>query len=201
MQTAYNQFRENIQRVRNLGLIYSSMNAQTTAALDLSDILRAQLVLTVSSLDQFIHGIVRIGMLQAYLGQRVKTKAFLVFKCSFETIIETNQNPTSNLWIDNEIRTVHGWQSFVQPDKISSAIHLISDVQLWQELGTRMNQNPVDIKLRLNLIIERRNKISHEADIDPVYGTYWFIDETMINESICFIEDLVNNIYAVINDN
>lgn len=39
MQVAIDQFRVNIARVRNLGAIYNTLNAQITAAIDLSDIL------------------------------------------------------------------------------------------------------------------------------------------------------------------
>ena len=45
MQVAIDQFRVNLARVRNLGVIHNTLNAQTTAAIDLSDILRSELVL------------------------------------------------------------------------------------------------------------------------------------------------------------
>jgi len=60
MQTVINQFRTNISRVRNLGSIFGALNSQTTSVLDLSDILRAELVLAVSALDHFIHELVRL---------------------------------------------------------------------------------------------------------------------------------------------
>ena len=47
MQTAIDQFRTNINRVRNLGSIFEALDSQTTSVLDLSDILRAELVLAV----------------------------------------------------------------------------------------------------------------------------------------------------------
>lgn len=66
MQAAISQFRANLERVRNLGAIYKTFRIQTTEVLDLSDILRAQLVMAVSAFDQYIHEIVRLGMLEAY---------------------------------------------------------------------------------------------------------------------------------------
>ena len=61
MRAAINQFRTNIERVRNLGTIYKALNAQTTDILDLSDLLRAELVMAVSAFDHYIHEIVRLG--------------------------------------------------------------------------------------------------------------------------------------------
>ena len=51
MQSALDQFRISIARVRDLISIHNSVKAQSTPALDLSDILRAALVLAVSALD------------------------------------------------------------------------------------------------------------------------------------------------------
>ncbi len=50
MKTSIEQFRENIARVRNLDAIYTGLIHRTTSALDLSDILRAEIVLGVSAL-------------------------------------------------------------------------------------------------------------------------------------------------------
>ena len=70
-------------------------------------------------------------------------------------------------WLENEIRETLGYQSFQQPDKIADAIRLISDKKLWQEVANNMNKSAKDIKQPLTLIVDRRNKIAHEADIDP----------------------------------
>ena len=42
------QFRENLKRVQNLGGLYDVLNQQTTSALDLTDLLRSQVVIVVS---------------------------------------------------------------------------------------------------------------------------------------------------------
>ncbi|MEY3827430.1 MAG: hypothetical protein RLZZ148_2249, partial [Cyanobacteriota bacterium] len=55
MQSALDQFYISIQRVRDLIALYHSLTAQTTSAVDLSDILRSALVLAVSALDYYIH--------------------------------------------------------------------------------------------------------------------------------------------------
>ncbi len=56
--------KKNIKQARQLGGIYRALRSQTTAALDLSDILRAELVLAVSAFDNSAHEITRIGMLE-----------------------------------------------------------------------------------------------------------------------------------------
>ena len=66
MQTAIDQFRWNLARVRNLGSLHSILSAQTTAALNLTDLLRSELVMTVSTLDLYVHEVVRLGMLECF---------------------------------------------------------------------------------------------------------------------------------------
>ncbi|MDE5122675.1 MAG: hypothetical protein O4965_22525 [Trichodesmium sp. St19_bin1] len=49
-------------------------------------------------------------------------------------------------------------------------------------------------------MVERRNKIAHEADIDPSYniGERWPIDEDMVNDAVNFIEGVVHSIHQVL---
>lgn len=72
MQSALDQFRISIGRVRDLIALHNSVKAQATSALDVSDILRASLVLVVSALDYYIHEIVTLGMLEIHCGQRAE---------------------------------------------------------------------------------------------------------------------------------
>ena len=99
MQAALDLFRENIRRSRDLIAIFRVMNVQTTVALDLSDILRAGLVMSVSALDHFVHEIVRLGMLEAYRAERVRTPAFLRFQVALEGLLETSSNPNAKQWL------------------------------------------------------------------------------------------------------
>jgi hypothetical protein len=199
MQTAYDQFIENITRVKQLGQLYSALKIQTTSALDLDDLLRAELVLTVSALDYFIHEIVRIGIIQSFERNRSQTKSFLFFQCGLNSVIAFSQNPKSIDWLDNEIRIHHGWKSFEHPDNIAQAISLISDEKLWDRVGQSLSDSPANIKEKLRLIVDRRNKIAHEADIDPTNPpSRWPIDEQMVNETIEFVENVVKVIFNIV---
>jgi hypothetical protein len=47
----------------------------TTVAIDVSDMLRAQIVLGVSALDHLVHEMARLGMIESAKGARQKTDA------------------------------------------------------------------------------------------------------------------------------
>ncbi|MFP4134434.1 MAG: HEPN domain-containing protein [Halothece sp.] len=251
MQQAIEQFRISITRVRNLIALHNSVKVQSTSALDLSDMLRASLVLTVSALDYYIHEVVTLGMLEIHQGNRPEPEpkrnasqsAFSRFQVSLggareerlialdisswlENEIQQSQGfdfleqtyTVSDLlpivsdsllnklnrssWLEDEIREKLGYQSFQQPNKIADAIRLISDKKLWDEVANKLGKTSQEIKQELGVIVDRRNKISHEADIDPTFGIgdRWDIDEIMVSEAVDFIEQLVETIHQVISN-
>ncbi len=186
-------------RVRDIGALHDALRAQTTQTLDLSDILRAELVLAVSALDHYIHEVVRAGMLEIYRGLRPETPSFLQFSVSLGSLLGRVDGTERNDWLDAEIRRRHKWLTFQQPDKIADAIRLISDVTLWEEVGRRLGMGYADVKNELSLIIDRRNKIAHEADVDPTLpGARWPITGQQVNDALGFIEGVVNSLDAIL---
>lgn len=199
MQTAIDQFRTNISRVRNLGAIFETLDFQTTPVLDLSDLLRAELVLAVSALDHFIHELVRLGMLEAYRGNRPRTGRFLGFQVSLESALTGIANNTEEQWIDSEIRTRNGYRSFQEPEKISEAMRLVSDIPLWMNVGQRMRSTPEEVKENLRMIVKRRNQIAHEADMIPTsFEERWPIDRILVSDAVDMIEKIAEAIYDVV---
>jgi hypothetical protein len=249
MQSALDQFRISIGRVRDLITLHNSVKAQATGSFDPSDMLRVALVLAVSALDYYVHEVVTLGMLEIHRGQRPEPSssanttqsAFSRFQVSlggarqdrltavdiaswleaelqqaygYDFLQQSHTvsalipaisssmldrlNNTS--WLESEIRERLGYQSFQQADKIADAIRYISDKKLWEEVATQMTKPTKDIKQQLNSIVDRRNKIAHEADIDPTYGigSRWEIDELIVGDAVDFIERLVENIHQVL---
>ena len=103
-------------------------------------------------------------------------------------------------WLENEIRETLSFKSFQQPDKIADAIRLISDKKLWDEVSAKIGKPTKEIKQQLILIVDRRNKIAHEADIDPTFniGNRWNIDEFLVNDAVDFIEQVVESIHQML---
>lgn len=198
MQTALDQFNDNMLRVRNLDAIVTSISGLTTAVIDLSDLLRAQIVLSVSALDHYVHEITRLGMIEIVEARRPQTLAFARFAISMESALLGFSSANAS-WLDNEIRTRHSYLSFQQPDRIAEAIRLFSSIELWNSVGARMATPPSDVKSRLALIVDRRNKIAHEADIDPSYpNTRWPITPQLARDTTSFIESVCHAIHHLV---
>lgn len=137
--------------------------------------------------------------------QQTQGYTFLQQSYTVSALIPTLSNSIVNRlnntsWLESEIRERLGYQSFQQADKIADAIRYISDKKLWDEVAIQMTKPAKDIKQQLNSIVDRRNKIAHEADIDPTFniGSRWNIDEVIVGEAVDFIEILVESIHQVL---
>lgn len=102
-------------------------------------------------------------------------------------------------WIRVEVKRKLGYQSFQRPEKISDAIKLISDIFLWNELANELSEPADTIQMKLDLIVDRRNKIAHEADVNPAFPLErWPIDQKMASDSVDYTEVIVKSIHKVV---
>lgn len=213
------QFRENITRVHTLGGLHTAFSDTTTSAVDLTDLLRAQIVMIVSALDLYIHEITRIGMLEVYNRKRPQTDAYLRFQVTLGSAMEgielvmqsvsdasednTNKDEwLDDEWLDSEIRAKHSHLSFQEPNKIADAIRLFSSCELWPSVAKQLNLDVQDVKTRLGAIAKRRNQIVHEADLDPTYPgtvTRWPISPMDVSDALNFIQDICEAIHTISN--
>ena len=202
MLSPIEQLRENITRVQTLGGLHQAFDQQTTPVIDLSDLLRAQIVMSVSALDHYIHEITRVGMLEVYDGARPQTPAFLRFQVTMNATMMGISKPNENDWFDREIREKHGHQAFQHPDNIANAVRLFSSCELWRSVALELNLTDQEIKNRLRAIVNRRNQIVHEADLDPSYpgsGNRWPISPLDVTSASDFIQDVCEAIHIVVN--
>jgi len=200
MHNVINQFHSNFGRVKAIGGLYDALSGLTTPIIDASDLLRAQIVMAVSALDYYVHEVTKLGMIEVFNGTRTPTVAFQRFQVSMDSVINNVTNiSTGTGWFESEIREKHSYLSFQQPDKIADAIRLFSQVSLWPSVATELSMTVDEVKTRLRLIIQRRNKIVHEADMDPSYpGTLWPISKSDASNAVLFIEALCEAIHSVV---
>ena len=179
----------------------SALDSTTTSAVDLTDLLRAQIVMIVSALDLYIHEITRVGILEVYNGTRPQTDAFLRFQVSLDLVMQGISNTSRDEWLDTEIRERHSHQSFQEPDKIADAARRFSSCELWQSVAIRLNLYVRDVKSRLSAIVKRRNQIVHESDLDPTYpGTVirWPSSPADVSDTLGFVQDVCEAIDIVL---
>ncbi|MGJ4900387.1 HEPN domain-containing protein [Bradyrhizobium sp. HKCCYLS2058] len=197
MLDAISSYRANIARVQSLGGLNAALGTMVTDAIDLSDILRAGHVLAVSALDHFVHEAVRIGMLEVFDGKRAMTPAYARFRVPLDALSANAAITRANF--EDEIRSQHSFQSFQHPDRLADAFRLVTEIKLWDALGDKLGRPAKDLKDALRLVVDRRNKIAHEADVDPTYpNARWPITIADLNSTIDFTNGIVEGIYDLV---
>lgn len=182
---------------------------QLTLALTPDELLRAEWVARVSALDLYVHELVAQGMKETFEGHRKRSTAFLRFQLSNEVLLRiqaTTLPEAASSAYDLEIRSRLGLMTYQEPEKIAEGIRLISDVSLWTSIATSQGSTPATMdndakvaKRGLSLIVERRNKIAHEGDLQPnVPRTPWPISQADLQYVAGFIRRIVDAIDQIV---
>lgn len=201
MSPPLKSFEKNIESIKMLDNIYKYFSNQLQA-IDLSEILRAELVLLVSAFDCYIHDIVKHGMLEIFNGQRKTNSKFTEFRIpmSFvQQIILADSDIQKKQLIEAAIKKTNSKNSFQSPSIIDNTLQFISVKNIWGQIKDDIGMEPCDIKHKLGLIVNRRNKIAHEADIDSITDEKTEILHEDIIDSIDFVSKVTNAIDKIIN--
>lgn len=218
MNVALTTFADGITAVRNIFPIYDHLEKDLKLPVEVtSDLLRSQIVYTISALDRLIHELVRIGIIEIFNGQRLLTNKFKnhTFKAStLMSIMDTLRSdslPSSpeempEFIINREVVEKLGFLAFHAPDKVKDALSYIWNephkmIILAKEMGLRGitdNDKQQQLEQTLQLIATRRNQIAHEADVDDITHGRRTITRDMVSDSIDFVENLGNSIYKCV---
>lgn len=191
-------FKQNIGYARDLVSTAMALSALVTSAISTDDLLRSALVQGVSAFDHFVHEEVRARMILTHQGSHARARGYGRFRVCLDSVTSALSQPDGTAWLEQEIRDQHGYLSFQQPDRVAEAYRFISDIKIWDEVAQRVGKTSDEIKRQLKLIVDRRNKIAHEADTDPTPPRSRYpIDDALVLESLNFLEEVVDALCAV----
>lgn len=195
-------FDNGINRVRNIDSLFVHLSTQFNFnSSDISDLLRSEIVYSISSFDRLIHDLVKSGMLEAFKGQRVQTSSYRNFNITLNQFSAINNAsiPPAEYIFEQTITSNHKHLSFQYPDKVTEALSLIwQENHKWQQIATKMGMNQNDVKTELKNIVIRRNQIVHEGDFDLFTGSILSISHSDTLQAVDFIDNLGNSIYDLV---
>jgi hypothetical protein len=195
MTRAWPYFEANAERARSLVGLYEAHRALFSPVLNSDDMLRSALAAIVSALDAYVHQRCKQGLIETFLGIRSEAQGFRLFQLSASTFMSYVTSGMQLAALESAIHEKLGWQSFQMPDKIADAWRLISDVKVWHEVAVELGMSPPDVKVKLKLIVDRRNSIVHEGDMRPDrVGELWPIDSVEVSGNIDFIVMIVRGL-------
>jgi hypothetical protein len=195
-------FDNGINRVRNIDSVFVHLTSQLGFnPTDVSDLLRSEIVYSLSSFDRLIHDLVKVGMIESFKGLRTATNAYKNFYITLNQFdaINSASIPPAEFVFGQTITSSHKHLSFQEPDKVTEALSLIwHENHKWQKIATEMGYNQNDLKTELKNIVIRRNQIVHEGDFDLFTGNIQTITHFDTQQSVDFIDRLGNTIYDLV---
>nr|WP_281379545.1 HEPN domain-containing protein [Ancylobacter tetraedralis] len=164
--------------------------------MDCSDILRSALMLSISSFDLFMHEIHRLEILERLkIGQEIPA-----LKVPYGAAITSGVLQMEI--VDEYIRRENSYKSFVAPDKVGDCLRIIMD-NPWDKISAEIGQPAAELKSNLKRFVDLRNRIAHEADVNPAYAgiALWPIYSEDVSNSISFIRNIGLGISKAVNSN
>ena len=191
------------ERCDHLTALHAYIARNVAGVLKPDELLRAEWVARVSALDLYVHELVAQRMLAIFNGMVAKSPAYQEFRIPNDAVhrIQSAQNPTiaANAF-DLEVRKQLSIQTYQHPEKIAGGIRLCSMVELWNEVALLTREDPKQLKAILTAIVERRNKIAHEGDMQPTVPRIpWPIAAADLALVSSTIERIVRGIDKVVN--
>jgi hypothetical protein len=171
MHSALMLFKENMEEVKNLTFLYEYLESSIRSPLSFDDLLRSQIVYSVSAFDKLIHDVIRIGIMEIFTNRRQPTPKYLAESISISTYNDLNfaTFPPREYIFEQAIIKKFKTFSYQDPEKVSEGLSYIwEEKQKWQKIAFKMAIDDKTAKTTLKLITIRRNSIAHESDIDPL---------------------------------
>lgn len=196
-------------RCDGLSAMHAYLAAQTTIALPASELLRAEWVARVSALDMYVHELIAQRMLLIFEGKLSPTIQYNSFALSLETMarIRSASSPSdASSAFDLDVRKRLSLNTYQDPEKIADGLRLCSTAELWNQVAQHQGASGLDInkkakalKSQLRAIVDRRNKIAHEGDLQPAMPRDpWGISQADLAIVSAFVNSIVISIDAVI---
>ena len=168
-----------------------ALHGNALAGVDITESFRASVVLSVSALDSYVHNLCVEGIIESFANARLRNCYFGEVRVRLIAAEMGLQSGSSN-WLEGEVRNLFSRDTFQRPDDISKALRFVDDrPKKWARISARLGSTSESAKAQLNSIVDRRNMIVHEADIDPVWGGSRSLTPDDTEVAIDFISRLV----------
>jgi hypothetical protein len=202
-------FDEVWQRCELFAALHGYISNHATGALQPDELLRAEWAARVSALDLYIHELVAQNLLHIFEGTRPTCPGLVKLQISGGALMRIQTAVTAadrSVAFDLEIRTKLRRLTFQDPDDIADGVRLIHAGKLWNEVAVKLGATTATLtadtealKKRLSLIVDRRNKIVHEGDLQPtIPRTPWPISRADVSDVAAFINQIVSAIDAIV---
>ena len=201
MYNSLSAFKLNISGTRELASLYDYLRDQVKTPTTFDDLLRFQIVYSVSAFDKLIHDVIRIGMVRIFTGNRAPTAKYLAEKISMSAYaaLSAATIPPKEFYFEQEIIGKLRLITYQSPENVNEGLSYVWDEKYkWQKIAAAMGLTEDAAKTQLRLIVDRRNKIVHEADVDIATGGKFTILKADCETTVSYLENCGQKIVSLI---
>lgn len=167
---AFHELCSNLDYARDLVSGGKHLQRLQVTAFDVADLYRAAWVQAVSALDHWVHRELYDRALGFALNvSEERPPQFFNLRIPMRMFEDVHHHRSRTLQeaFTEHLRDHFGYQSFQAPEKIKQALAHVTAEPLWPNVEKQLDSAVA----RLKDIVNRRNRIAHEADRDPDDGT------------------------------
>lgn len=190
-------FERQVKEIENLSKIYVYLSRNNVCVADISMLLRSEYVLLVSAFDNYLHQIVRRKFVKDFFDGGVNLGKLQLSVDVAHELFNVCERYEGEIILRNALKKTLGDKSFQAPIAVEWALGLINIHSIWKKMGKYNNMSGKDNKNKMALIVQRRNQIAHEFDID-YNGELRDIELDTINDCKNFLSCLVDCIDGLI---
>jgi hypothetical protein len=200
-------FDEIWRRADLFATLHAFLTNNAASVIQSDELLRAEWAMRVSALDLYVHEVVSQNLLKIFQGMRPVCPGYSKLQISSDTLMRIHASGpglASDIAFDLEIRTRLARVTYQFPDDIADGIRMVSPIEFWNEIARHHGAAPASLRIdtatlkgELTQIVNRRNKIVHEGDLEPgIPRLPWSISREDVDQVKITIEKVVHGMEA-----
>jgi hypothetical protein len=160
------EFQGDITRARDMVGLGQAIGTMTNGRVDSQDLYRSALVQGVAAWDRYVHGVVLDRAVEIMLGrvQAGKTSKIGLPLGTVAVLMNVTGQADRELTARSVFAERRSKETYQRPDDVAAALAMVGVNSVWSTAFPNAEQ----AKIRLGVVVERRNRIVHECDRDPV---------------------------------
>lgn len=190
-------FQQQACSLKNLSSMYQYLR-RSAPHMESDNLLRAEYVLLVSAFDNYLHNIVRRIIREKFFSSKTLTENLSLSINEIQSICTEEDRLTREQLLDGALRRILKLSSFQGPKSVEFALKLIDISKIWTVASQKFGMSAEKVKKQLSLLVDRRNQIAHESDVDYFAGEAREIDQKTVDTCRDFLETLIEVIDAEI---
>lgn len=175
-----NHLTDNISDVKNKFVIANSLEKENLY--QAKEIWRSQIVFIDSTLDFYIHEVIKYGIIKMFNGEWPSTPKFENIKVSLKFAIDFAKTPENANFLLGEIDEINQKNCFMSYDNIKKQLNIIDITP------------DTSKKAIIDEIYQRRNQIAHQSDRLPENPIKQDISQDLVYHYISEIESFISDI-------